>query len=136
MVKANAYGHGALPVSRALTEAGITWFGLSTSDEAELRTGGVQGRVLVVGVLTGAEARQSAALSADVTAWSRTVLLPEGVGQQGDEVAYWDGRAASASTAGSLRGSSAHPQRCAHGYRSTGATRVLMGRRRVKCPAR
>ena len=34
VVKANAYGHGAVAVSRALAEAGFGCFGVATLDEA------------------------------------------------------------------------------------------------------
>lgn len=34
IVKANAYGHGLVPVARALRYSGLTWFGVSHVDEA------------------------------------------------------------------------------------------------------
>ena len=33
VVKADAYGHGAVPVARALEEAGVDWFGVATVEE-------------------------------------------------------------------------------------------------------
>ena len=40
-VKANAYGHGAVPVAKALESVGADWFGVFTPGEAiELRKGG------------------------------------------------------------------------------------------------
>ena len=49
VVKANAYGHGALPVSRALIDAGARHLGVATLDEAvELREGGVGVTVIVL----------------------------------------------------------------------------------------
>ena len=33
-VKADAYGHGLLPVARALARGGVGWFGVATPDEA------------------------------------------------------------------------------------------------------
>jgi alanine racemase len=49
-VKADAYGHGALPVARALEAAGVEWFGVATPAEAlELRAGGVGARILLLG---------------------------------------------------------------------------------------
>jgi len=50
VVKANAYGHGAVPVSRTLLEEGASILGVATVDEArELREGGIQGRILILG---------------------------------------------------------------------------------------
>lgn len=49
-VKAGAYGHGAVPVARELESAGVAWFGVATPGEAlELRQGGVDGRILLLG---------------------------------------------------------------------------------------
>ena len=49
VVKADAYGHGAVPVARALEEAGADAFGVATFDEAlELRAGGVRLSVTVL----------------------------------------------------------------------------------------
>jgi alanine racemase len=50
VVKANAYGHGAAEVSRALAAEGAGWFAVATVDEgAELRREGIRGRILVMG---------------------------------------------------------------------------------------
>ncbi|MEU3913627.1 MULTISPECIES: alanine racemase [unclassified Streptomyces] len=47
VVKSNAYGHGALPCARAAQEAGATWLGTATPEEAlELRAAGIRGRIL------------------------------------------------------------------------------------------
>lgn len=49
-VKANAYGHGALPVGRELESLGVRAFCVATVHEgAELRQGGVKGDILVLG---------------------------------------------------------------------------------------
>jgi len=49
VVKADAYGHGAVACSRALEEAGARWFGVTTTDEAlPLRHAGVRGRILLM----------------------------------------------------------------------------------------
>jgi len=75
MVKADAYGHGSVPVARAVTEAGATWLGVATAEEAEeLRAAGLENRLLVVGPLTGRELNQCATVDADVIVWSRTFL--------------------------------------------------------------
>lgn len=50
VVKANAYGHGAVRVALALEEEGADWFGVATLEEGEdLRRGGVTKPVLVFG---------------------------------------------------------------------------------------
>ena len=50
VVKADAYGHGALPVSRLLQEVGADYLAVSCLDEAlELRRGGITMPVLILG---------------------------------------------------------------------------------------
>ncbi|MEV8530301.1 alanine racemase [Streptomyces sp. NPDC051211] len=47
VVKADAYGHGAVPCARAAREAGASWLGTATPQEAlELRAAGVDGRIM------------------------------------------------------------------------------------------
>ncbi len=47
VVKANAYGHGAVPVAHAALEAGADWLGVADIDEAlELRAAGIASPVL------------------------------------------------------------------------------------------
>jgi len=48
VVKADAYGHGAVECSRALEDQGATWFGVTSLDEAiPLREAGIRGRILL-----------------------------------------------------------------------------------------
>jgi alanine racemase len=50
VVKADGYGHGALAVARAATEAGASWCGVARLDEAlNLRREGINKRILVLG---------------------------------------------------------------------------------------
>lgn len=50
VVKANAYGHGAVAVARRLEREGCEWFAVSNAAEgAELRRNGIAGRILVMG---------------------------------------------------------------------------------------
>lgn len=52
VVKANAYGHGAVPVGRALASAGAHGLAVSSLEEGlELRQGGLTGPILVLGGL-------------------------------------------------------------------------------------
>jgi alanine racemase len=49
VLKADAYGHGAVPVARALSSAGASAFAVAIVEEAEgLRHAGITGRVLVL----------------------------------------------------------------------------------------
>ncbi len=52
VVKADAYGHGAVPVSRALVGAGARWLAVSCVQEGvALRQSGIDARILVMGGL-------------------------------------------------------------------------------------
>lgn len=50
VVKANAYGHGAVECAKALAAAGANWFGVALVEEGkELRHGGIDGPVFCLG---------------------------------------------------------------------------------------
>ncbi|MEK6544772.1 MAG: alanine racemase [Elusimicrobiota bacterium] len=50
VVKANAYGHGAVAIAKRLEECGVTDFGVSSIDEGvRLRQGGIGGKILILG---------------------------------------------------------------------------------------
>ena len=50
VVKADAYGHGAVPVSRYLTELGAEYLAVSNIEEAvQLRRNGIRGPILILG---------------------------------------------------------------------------------------
>ena len=52
VVKADAYGHGAVTIARTLAEAGADWFGVATVEEGlELRAAGVEQPILLLGGL-------------------------------------------------------------------------------------
>lgn len=71
VVKADGYGHGALSCARAAREGGATWLAVATAAEAaELRAGGINGRVLVMGALTHRELELALNADADVVAWT------------------------------------------------------------------
>ncbi len=75
VVKANGYGHGAVPVAMAALDAGSTWLGVGTAAEAEeLREGGVGAPILIFGALTSVELGRAAAAGADVVVWSQSFL--------------------------------------------------------------
>jgi len=49
VVKAHAYGHGAVECARALEQEGAKWFGVTSTDEGlALRDGGITGRILLM----------------------------------------------------------------------------------------
>jgi alanine racemase len=59
VVKSNAYGLGAVPVAKALQEAGTQWFGVTCANEGvELREAGIRKRILILtGFWPGEEKR-------------------------------------------------------------------------------
>jgi len=91
VVKADGYGHGALPVARAALDAGATWLGSCSLAEAlHLREGGVTARILswldvpetdftpgvAVGVdLAASSVRELAAIAAAAKATNRTARV-------------------------------------------------------------
>ena len=71
VVKADAYGHGALACARAARAGGAAWLAVATASEAaELRAAGVDGRLLVMGALTRDELELALGVDADVVAWT------------------------------------------------------------------
>lgn len=66
LLKANAYGHGAVKVAHALENAGVDYFAVACIDEAkELRDAGIKTPILILGPSPAEYARELAAL--DVT---------------------------------------------------------------------
>jgi len=61
VVKADAYGHGAVPVARAALAGGARWLAVADGREAaELRAAGIEApRVLVMGLLSDEELREA-----------------------------------------------------------------------------
>ena len=59
VVKADAYGHGAIPVSLKLEKLGVEYLGVAIPEEGvELRRGGVKAPILVLGGIFGREVDQ------------------------------------------------------------------------------
>jgi alanine racemase len=49
VIKADAYGHGAVPCARALEEGGAAWFGVTSTEEGiRLRQAGIGARILLM----------------------------------------------------------------------------------------
>jgi alanine racemase len=75
IVKADGYGHGAVPVARAAAEAGATWLGVALVEEGlELRLAGVEVPILVLSELP--RGSEPVALAHRLTP---VVYTPEGV---------------------------------------------------------
>lgn len=70
IVKANAYGHGAVPVARAALEAGASWCGVARVNEAmELRQAGLDCPILILGYTPQAQYKQMIANQVSMTVW-------------------------------------------------------------------
>jgi len=66
VVKADAYGHGAVPVAGTALEAGATWLGVAIPEEAiPLRLAGITCRILVLGPISPEQADLVAAYGLD-----------------------------------------------------------------------
>ena len=75
VVKANAYGHGAVECSHAALAGGASWLAVAAAGEArELREGGVVAPLLVMGALTRSELELALRADADVVAWTDEFL--------------------------------------------------------------
>jgi alanine racemase len=71
IVKADGYGHGAVPAARAALEGGATALGVATVAEAEtLRAAGIDDPVLVMGPLAGHEWGRAVSAGAELAVWT------------------------------------------------------------------
>ncbi|MFD7627095.1 alanine racemase [Streptomyces sp. NPDC059851] len=126
VVKADAYGHGAVPCARAALDAGATWLGTATPQEAlALRAAGVGGRIMCWLWTPGGPWREAVEADVDVsvsamwaldevTAAARAAGRPAriqlkadtGLGRNGCQPADWAelvGAAAAAEAEGTVR---------------------------------
>jgi alanine racemase len=70
VVKADAYGHGAVECSRALREEGATWLGVTSLDEAiPLRDAGIESRILLMTGFWRGEESEIVRLRLTPTVW-------------------------------------------------------------------
>ena len=75
VVKANAFGHGAVAVSRTALEAGASWLGVATIDEAlELRRAGIDAPIFAWLVDPWCDLRAAAAAGITVSVANLTTL--------------------------------------------------------------
>lgn len=70
VVKANAYGHGAIPVAQAARRAGASWLGVARVDEAlELREAGIDGSILILGFTPPAQVERMVSTGISLAVW-------------------------------------------------------------------
>ena len=76
VVKADGYGHGALPVARAALDGGASSLAVATALEAaELRAGGIQAPVLVMGAISDEELPVALEAGAELVAWTERFVV-------------------------------------------------------------
>jgi alanine racemase len=70
VVKADGYGHGAVPAARAAPAGGATWLAVVTAGEATAhRHGGIDARLLVLGPLDDDDLPEALDAGAEVIVW-------------------------------------------------------------------
>ncbi len=71
VVKGDGYGHGAVPSARAALAGGATVLAVATADEAaELRAGGIDGPIIVMGAISSEELPIAIGSRAELVVWS------------------------------------------------------------------
>ena len=75
VVKADGYGHGAVPAARAAQAGGARWLAVATAAEAaQLRGAGIGGPLLVMGALSPEELTVALRARADVVVWRQATV--------------------------------------------------------------
>src|SRR3954447_17701629 len=75
VVKADGYGHGAVPAARAAVAGGASSLAVATALEArELRSEGLDGPLLIMGALSPSEVAIAVEAQADVVAWRESFV--------------------------------------------------------------
>jgi alanine racemase len=90
VVKADGYGHGAVPVAHAAVEGGAAWLAVAQVSEAtELRTAGLEGPVLLLSEPRLDEVDETIAAGVAVTAYTERCIrrLATAAGASGSPVA-------------------------------------------------
>ena len=71
VVKANAYGHGAVPVAKAALAGGATWCAVARSSEVvELREAGLECPILILGYIPKEQVAEMLQLKVSLTVWT------------------------------------------------------------------
>ena len=85
IVKANAYGHGAVETAKALVEFGAGMLGVAAIDEAlELRENGITAPILILGQIFRQD--YAAALENDITCTVIDIVTAQGLSQKAKEL--------------------------------------------------
>jgi alanine racemase len=72
VVKANGYGHGFIPISKAAEEAGINWFGVARPRMAvKMREEGIQSNLLILGYICPERLEDMIKLDVSLTIWTK-----------------------------------------------------------------
>lgn len=75
VVKAEASGHGAVPIARAALAGGATRLAVATADEAaQLRAAGLTAPILIMGAISRQELPVALAAGAELVAWSQSFV--------------------------------------------------------------
>ena len=88
IVKANAYGHGTIPVARAALDGGATWCGVARFSEAlELRKGNIACPILLLGYTPKEHLEEMIAHQVSLTVWDReqVTLLSDAAEKVGEK---------------------------------------------------
>ncbi len=85
IVKANAYGHGAVKVAKALVEYGAGMLGVAAIDEAvELRENGIDAPILILGQIFRQD--YASAIENNVTCTVVDIVTAQGISQKAKEL--------------------------------------------------
>ena len=90
VVKANAYGHGIIPVAKTAITAGADWLGVALAEEAiELRHAGITQPILVLGSVAtkGADQLVKHSISATVTTLESVLAMNKAAEAAGRDIA-------------------------------------------------
>ncbi len=80
VVKANGYGHGAVPVARAAVDAGAAWLAVAhVAEAAALRAAGVAAPILLLSEPPLAEVEAALAAGVAITAYTEDLIRRAGV---------------------------------------------------------
>jgi alanine racemase len=71
VVKANGYGHGFIPVTKAAVKAGVNWFGVARPRMAvKMREEGILSKILVLGYIPPERIEEMIQLDVSLTIWT------------------------------------------------------------------
>src|ERR1700753_4200364 len=88
VVKADASGHGAVPVARAALAGGATTLAVATGGEAaQLRAAGLTAAILIMGAVSSEELPVALAAGAELVAWDERFVAQLAVAPRGDRSA-------------------------------------------------